>query len=275
MYQTQDKHGELRTKICDFILENEKEYQFYIQEPMEKYIKRMRKNGVYGGNLELVAASKVLNVGIAIHQVGQDIWYIGSKDSLHVLHVAYHNWEHYSSITNQDGTYNIIIKMPSSASDNKKSWWIRDASSEISNLERMILNSTNLNDGDISRIRELMLKYKGNPSDVIDHIYEEIESESTTLVGFKENEQQQLQQVQQAQQVQQEQQAQQVQQVQQVQQAQQVRSVEKQKKLSKREKKDVARRLKNTKKSKTATDKVIEKPNDISSILDGIGVLSI
>jgi OTU domain-containing protein 3 len=260
MYQTQGKHGELRTKICDFILENVKEYQFYIQEPMEKYIKRMRKNGVYGGNLELVAASKVLNVGIAIHQVGQDIWYIGSKDSLHVLHVAYHNWEHYSSITNQDGTYNIIIKMPSSASDNKKSWWIRDASSEISNLERMILNSTNLNDGDISRIRELMLKYKGNPSDVIDHIYEEIESESTTLVGFKENELQQVQQVQQAQQEQQ---------------VQQVRFVEKQKKLSKREKKDVARRLKNTKKSKTATDKVIEKPNNISSILDGIGVLSI
>ena len=56
----------------------------------------MRDDGTFGGNLELVACSKLLNISISIHQLGQKVWKI-NNDGATELQIVYHEHEHYSS----------------------------------------------------------------------------------------------------------------------------------------------------------------------------------
>ncbi|KAI9024801.1 hypothetical protein DFJ74DRAFT_666331 [Hyaloraphidium curvatum] len=64
------------------------------------YLENMARDGVYAGNLELVAFAKVAGRDVVVHQLGQAPWAIrceGPKTGP-ALHIVYRDWEHYESV---------------------------------------------------------------------------------------------------------------------------------------------------------------------------------
>ena len=60
----------------------------------------MAKGGAWGGNLELVAASRLFNVHVTVHQLDAPRLDIINHDNprANTIHVAYHDERHYTSV---------------------------------------------------------------------------------------------------------------------------------------------------------------------------------
>jgi OTU domain-containing protein 3 len=60
----------------------------------------MSRDATWGGNLELVAASRRFDCHIAIHQLGAPRLMIRNEAlaNARIIHVAYHDEQHYSSV---------------------------------------------------------------------------------------------------------------------------------------------------------------------------------
>ena len=78
-----------------------------IDKMFEMHLQSMATGGVYGDNMEIVAFASAYGWDVKIYQ--RDFAYMvsGSDDEAPrpVAHVAYHLWEHYSSIRNLDGPH--------------------------------------------------------------------------------------------------------------------------------------------------------------------------
>jgi hypothetical protein len=68
----------------------------------------MARGGTYGDNMEITAFSCAYNLDVKIYQRDFAYMVAGSGDGLQrpVAHIAYHLWEHFSSIRNLDGPHN-------------------------------------------------------------------------------------------------------------------------------------------------------------------------
>jgi len=96
-----NNYATYRKQICDFILYNRMDYEPFIEddEPFEDYIARMRRNGTWGGHLEIQACSMAYQVNVTIHQLNQPRWELLSLAfSTKTIHLSYHDGQHYSSV---------------------------------------------------------------------------------------------------------------------------------------------------------------------------------
>ncbi|KAI8891986.1 hypothetical protein BC833DRAFT_626265 [Globomyces pollinis-pini] len=168
-----NEHANIRADICNHIDISRDLYQPFMEEDFDKYLNRMRKLGVYGGNLELVAASRLFKVKIAVHQLQQDIWIISDSDeNENTIHIAYHSWEHYSSIRSKGATRSGIPKVVINQSHIETQLEQSTDSNTISENERIVIQSTHLSDMDLPRIRKLLKRYRQNVNAVVDEILE-------------------------------------------------------------------------------------------------------
>merc|ERR1711972_181625 len=104
-WSVHDKHRELRTKTCLYIMKNKDHFLPFIgesDEEFKRFIQLLNRDGIFGGQEALVAISREHNVTIGIHQVGEPVWYIKPEDERKCkreIHLAYHQKTmHYSSI---------------------------------------------------------------------------------------------------------------------------------------------------------------------------------
>lgn len=78
-----------------------------IDRVFESHLQSMARGGTYGDNMEITAFSSAYDVDVKVYQ--RDFAYMmtgGGPDSQRpVAHIAYHLWEHYSSIRNLDGPH--------------------------------------------------------------------------------------------------------------------------------------------------------------------------
>ncbi|KAL8959799.1 MAG: hypothetical protein Q9193_003394 [Seirophora villosa] len=76
----------------------------------EGHLHRMAKGGTYGDNMELVAFSKALHVDVTIYQrkFAYQVYANNAPCGLPNLHIAYHDYEHYSSVRNIQGPHSGI-----------------------------------------------------------------------------------------------------------------------------------------------------------------------
>lgn len=80
-----------------------------INRVFEQHLLAMAKGGTYGDNMEITAFSSAFDVDVKIYQ--RDFAYMvtgmrsGSDAERPVAHIAYHMWEHYSSIRNVGGPH--------------------------------------------------------------------------------------------------------------------------------------------------------------------------
>lgn len=99
-YGNTSKNKLLRQQSCDYIQSNAELYENFLDdETMSLYINRMRNQSTYGGHIELSAISNIYKVNIKVIQV--DFEFIITPNNIKTdkyIHLAYHNYEHYSSI---------------------------------------------------------------------------------------------------------------------------------------------------------------------------------
>ncbi|OQO00212.1 hypothetical protein B0A48_13999 [Cryoendolithus antarcticus] len=81
-----------------------------IDRVFDRHLQAMAKGGTYGDNMEITAFSSALGWDVKIYQ--RDFAYMisgageaGGDDTRPVAHIAYHTWEHYSSIRNVHGPH--------------------------------------------------------------------------------------------------------------------------------------------------------------------------
>ncbi|GAB7346869.1 hypothetical protein MBLNU459_g1951t1 [Dothideomycetes sp. NU459] len=143
LYGHQNEHSTIRSKVIEYMREHADYYKMFIDvhpgggmrrnpkrknvgaysspatiaPPSEADIDRvfqghlasMARGGTYGDNMEISAFSSAFNVDVKIYQ--RDFAYMVSgaspdgDEARRVAHIAYHVWEHYSSIRNLDGPH--------------------------------------------------------------------------------------------------------------------------------------------------------------------------
>ncbi|KAJ3176089.1 Monoacylglycerol lipase abhd12 [Irineochytrium annulatum] len=123
-------HPKYRAAVCDHLHKYRNLYEvFVVDETYDQHLTRMRKDGIYGENMELVACARLHRLDICIHQLGQPPWVIKGSDfvgdgasssfeadpttcstsngaaslpSPRMIHIIYHSFEHYSSVRSID-----------------------------------------------------------------------------------------------------------------------------------------------------------------------------
>ncbi|OAQ22598.1 cysteine proteinase [Linnemannia elongata AG-77] len=175
---TEKDHPALRSEVCQYIEDHEEHFKLFLDnETVEAHVSKMRRNGTYGGNIELVAFARMKKVDIKVYQPGYiyviegvDVKKEGSSPGQRpVMHIAYHSWEHYSSIRNIDGPFEgppEINPRPVKQEPLRK-LTNRDPPRSI---ERAIMKATGVDD--LELVRELMEKYRGDVDSVYNDIYE-------------------------------------------------------------------------------------------------------
>ncbi|CAO3638976.1 unnamed protein product [Cunninghamella echinulata] len=174
-------------------MEHKDTYQYFVEDDQSfhHHISNMEQDGCFGGNMELVAFAKLKKIDIKVYQPGM-IYIISGVDTdenhddaedentdetKRTLHIAYHSWEHYSSIRNIDGPFTGLpeikeqpIKNNSLDSVNSNNDNDDDDGKTPNSKEKVILNACP--GTEIRKIRRLLRKHKGNTDKVIDAIYE-------------------------------------------------------------------------------------------------------
>eukprot|EP01103_Thecamoeba_quadrilineata_P006287 TRINITY_DN16008_c0_g1_i1.p1 TRINITY_DN16008_c0_g1~~TRINITY_DN16008_c0_g1_i1.p1 ORF type:complete len:365 (-),score=98.36 TRINITY_DN16008_c0_g1_i1:3-1097(-) len=102
LFQDQTKHSEVRQKIVQHMAQNPDDFQPFVEddEPYEEYLSDVKKDGTWGGHLEIQAACRVFNVNVIIHQLDTPAWEIINFENprTKVIHLSYHDGQHYASV---------------------------------------------------------------------------------------------------------------------------------------------------------------------------------
>ncbi|KAJ2228216.1 Fizzy- protein [Coemansia sp. RSA 518] len=119
---TPDTHLRHRESVCDYMHQHTDDFEPFIDsaQPYPRYVAHMRRPGEYGGNLELVAFARNYRVDIKVYQLGGTVFVISGAPpsnpddphrSMPPVHIAYHSYEHYSSVRNKHGPHNGLPKV--------------------------------------------------------------------------------------------------------------------------------------------------------------------
>ena len=114
LYGDDRAHAALRHATCEQLAAHPDAYAGFVENerPFEHYVRAMREDGTYGGHLELTAFAHAFNKHVKIVQPG--LVYVvagdgrrraplgGAPEARGPLYIAYHAWEHYSSLRRRD-----------------------------------------------------------------------------------------------------------------------------------------------------------------------------
>jgi len=118
MERNQHLHAQYRENCITYMRENEDEFKPFILEDYEEYLDEMSKLTEWGGNIEIIALSRKLQVNVIIHTLNEprlEILYPTPEWCEGTIHLAYHDQSHYDSIrpihddhASGDGPGNIL-----------------------------------------------------------------------------------------------------------------------------------------------------------------------
>ncbi|KAG9440007.1 hypothetical protein H6P81_020172 [Aristolochia fimbriata] len=102
----EEEHAKYRLMVVQHFKMHREEFEPFIEDevPFDEYCKSMEQDGTWAGNMELQAASLVTHSNICIHRAMSPRWYIQNfdKHGTHMIHLSYHDDEHYNSIRHKD-----------------------------------------------------------------------------------------------------------------------------------------------------------------------------
>ncbi|WFD36212.1 hypothetical protein MCUN1_003089 [Malassezia cuniculi] len=134
LYGDDKQHGALRHATCEQLAAYPEKYAGFVENgrPFDHYVKSMRETGTYGGHLELSAFAHAFQKNIKIVQPGL-VYVVAGNDGSRgadaaqarrerarkaavargdkhaeapgTLYIAYHSWEHYSSLRRTGGPH--------------------------------------------------------------------------------------------------------------------------------------------------------------------------
>lgn len=108
LYGTESRHHEIRKQVTTYVAQHESWFKAFVSDfgTVSQYAKRMARDGVYGGHIEIVAFANSYNTRVVIYQ--SDFVYVTEPEGARAsttVHIAYHTWEHYSSVKSQSTTF--------------------------------------------------------------------------------------------------------------------------------------------------------------------------
>lgn len=112
LFKNDDNYREIRTQVVEHLLKKEEDYKHFIEndESYESYVDRIRKDGTWGGQIELQAVGEIFNVNILIYQENGCILEIKNHDdNSKCIQLHYAANEHYNSVRfkNKDEDYEL------------------------------------------------------------------------------------------------------------------------------------------------------------------------
>eukprot|EP01084_Bolivina_argentea_P006905 13041_1 len=100
----ENNHAQFRKDIIQYMTDNNEEFAPFYVGDYTAYLKKMSRNGIWGGNMELTAAAKTFHVDIVIHALAAaryEILYQKGKPR-RTIHLSYHDERHYASVRKID-----------------------------------------------------------------------------------------------------------------------------------------------------------------------------
>jgi len=129
MIGDESMHEQYRLMAVDYIKSRKEYFAMFLQEGenIDDHITAMSKDGVWGGDFELVALSEVLGVKFCIHTKDQTPFIVKSSEKKkfsRVVHLAYHVGEHYSSVRmlgddKKEPAMEIQMKLPDDSDEDE------------------------------------------------------------------------------------------------------------------------------------------------------------
>jgi len=118
LFQNDNLHKELRADVCNYMLENRKDFESYLlymeitDMDFVAYVERMKKEGIWGGLTEVHAAALLLHFNYCFYYSYSAIPCI--KQTLFpnevTIHIEYMNGNHFNSLIPKDGKIKIDLK---------------------------------------------------------------------------------------------------------------------------------------------------------------------
>ncbi|OMH81868.1 OTU domain-containing protein 3 [Zancudomyces culisetae] len=176
----------------------------------------MKKRGVYGGNLELVAFARCFDVDIKVYQAGGTVFLIdGSSNGgnggsgtnrlakRRQLHIAYHDYEHYSSIREKEDTGDGIPEFKNESMSMNQQFSSSGGGGSINmmllseeNRKKMkskvkiVIQATDLTSEEVAT--NLLIKHNWDVDSVIDEVYMSSISNENGIAGEKNEHEEEL-----------------------------------------------------------------------------------
>ncbi|KAJ2007256.1 hypothetical protein GGI04_001580 [Coemansia thaxteri] len=189
---TPDTHSRHRDAVCVYMQRHPDEFAPFMDEssPFDRYVDNMRRNGVYGGNLELVAFARNYRVDIKVYQMGGTVFVISGAPaddptsaarSMPTVHIAYHSYEHYSSVRNCGGPHTGLPDLAIVKSPDPQTTSAPDDDAPPTDTEKMIMSSTAVenhslvrrllrcHDHHTDRVIELLIEWMARDDDPLDN----------------------------------------------------------------------------------------------------------
>ncbi|KAL9082527.1 MAG: hypothetical protein Q9159_006353 [Coniocarpon cinnabarinum] len=152
-----------------------------IDRAFEDRLRRMGQGGTYGDNFEIVAFTRAYNKNVLVFQANERLYFGAPRtaDQADTCCIAYHTWEHYSSIRNLDGPHVGLprvhlkeltveelsqMKVPATGPINIQQWQID-----------VVMQSLWFPVDEATAIR-LLEASRGNVDDAVSKLIEELES---------------------------------------------------------------------------------------------------
>lgn len=101
------RHQEIRANVCEYMKQNRQQFEPFLDETesFDDRMRRMEEDAVYGDNTEIVAFAQRYETNVHIYQADQMYVVSCNVKNAGECHIAYHIWEHYSSVRNSDGPH--------------------------------------------------------------------------------------------------------------------------------------------------------------------------
>ncbi|XP_057304548.1 OTU domain-containing protein 3-like isoform X2 [Hydractinia symbiolongicarpus] len=108
----ENMHGKHRKEAVEYMRRNKDDFAPFLVETVtfEKYLQNLSSFGTFGGNDSIVAFARYNKADVIIHQFNNPTFVINGSDGTNEqrsvqIHLAYHSYQHYSSVRKLEGGY--------------------------------------------------------------------------------------------------------------------------------------------------------------------------
>jgi len=146
-----EMHDQIRERVMNYMWAERDHFSQYVTEDFSEYIKRKRRNTVYGNNLEIQAIGELFNRPIEIYRfqngtvVKQNLFHDTYKTDNPSIRLSYHNGNHYNSVIDPNSaTIGVGLGLPNFEPGYADKLQMRSAilQSENTELEEILLDQT-------------------------------------------------------------------------------------------------------------------------------------
>ncbi|XP_043711661.1 OVARIAN TUMOR DOMAIN-containing deubiquitinating enzyme 7 isoform X2 [Telopea speciosissima] len=181
----EEEHGKFRRMVVQYILKHREDFEPFIEDevPFDEYCQSMEKDGTWAGHMELQASSLVTRCNICIHRMMSPRWYVRNFDDhgVHMIHLSYHNEEHYNSVRLKEDPCNGPAKPIAIKADANLSTTSQQAKASVAKSKGALFENNRIDAGSI----KLVIAGSGcENADKVEEVLQELDGDVDAAIEF-------------------------------------------------------------------------------------------